>query len=78
MPPDRVAQVIAALARQGVVAVLVGAAADRPTARAIESTLPPGTRVVDLIGRTSLRELVGVVARCAAFVSAPSASRATG
>ena len=68
-PPDRVAQVIAALTRQGVVAVLVGARADRPTARAIESTLPPGTRVVDLIGRTSLRELVGVVARCAAFVS---------
>jgi heptosyltransferase-2 len=68
-PPDRVAQVIAALAGRGVVAVLVGAAADRPTARAIESTLPPGTRVVDLIGRTSLRELVGVVARCAAFVS---------
>ena len=68
-PPDRVAQVIAALTRQGVVAVLVGARADRPTARAIESTLPPGTRVVDLVGRTSLRELVGVVARCAAFVS---------
>ena len=68
-PPARVAQVIAALASRGVVAVLVGAGADRATARAIESTLPPGTRVVDLIGRTSLRELVGVVARCAAFVS---------
>jgi heptosyltransferase-2 len=68
-PPERVAQVIAALARQGVIAVLVGARADRPTARAIESTLPPGTPIVDLIGRTSLRELVGVVARCAAFVS---------
>jgi lipopolysaccharide heptosyltransferase II len=68
-PPQRVAQVIAALARDGVTAVLVGARADRETARAIESTLPQGTRVVDLIGRTSLRELVGVVARCAAFVS---------
>ena len=68
-PPDRVAQVIGALAQQGVTAVLVGARGDRPTARAIESTLPPGTHVVDLIGRTSLRELVGVIARCAAFVS---------
>jgi heptosyltransferase II len=68
-PPRRVAQVIASLAQQGVIAVLVGAAADRPTGRAIESTLPPGTGVVDLIGRTSLRELVGVIARCAAFVS---------
>ena len=68
-PPDRVAQVIAALANQGVTAVLVGARADRPTARAIESTLPPGVRVVDLIGGTTLRELIGVTARCAAFVS---------
>jgi len=68
-PPDRVARVIEALARDGVTAVLLGARADRETARAIESTLSPGTRVVDLIGRTSLRELVGVIARCAAFVS---------
>ncbi|HET7695591.1 MAG TPA: lipopolysaccharide heptosyltransferase II [Vicinamibacterales bacterium] len=68
-PPARVAQVIAALSARGVTAVLVGARGDRPTARAIESTLPPGARLVDLIGRTSLRELVGVVARCAAFVS---------
>jgi heptosyltransferase II len=68
-PPNRVAQVIAALANAGVTSVLVGARDDRPAARAIESTLPPGTRVVDLIGRTSVRELIGVVARCAAFVS---------
>lgn len=68
-PPGRVAQVIAALSRDGVTAVLVGARADRDTARAIESAIPPGTRMVDLIGRTSLRELVGVIARCAAFVS---------
>jgi len=68
-PPERVAQVIAALGRQGVISVLVGAAADRGTGRAVESSLPPGTRVVNLIGRTSLRQLVGVVARCRAFVS---------
>lgn len=68
-PPDRVAQVMAALAGRGAVPVMVGAAADRDTGRAIESLLPPGTRVVNLIGRTSLRQLVGVVARCAAFVS---------
>src|SRR5829696_821977 len=68
-PPERVAQVIAGLAREGVTPVLVGAREDRETGRAIESTLPPGTGVVDLIGRTSLRELVGITARCAAFVS---------
>jgi heptosyltransferase II len=68
-PPDRVAQVIAGLSGRGAVSVLVGAGADRDTGRAIESSLPPGARVANLIGRTSLRELVGVVARCAAFVS---------
>jgi heptosyltransferase II len=68
-PPERVAQVIAALARDNVTAVLVGAREDRETGRAIESTLPPGTAAVNLIGRTSLRELVGITARCAAFVS---------
>jgi heptosyltransferase-2 len=68
-PPERVAAVIAALARDGVTAVLLGARADRDTGRAIESTLPPGVRVVDLIGRTSLGELTGIAARCAAFVS---------
>jgi heptosyltransferase-2 len=68
-PPDRVAAVAAALAARGAVPVLLGAAADRETARAIESALPAGTRVVDLVGRTSLRQLVGVIARSAAFVS---------
>jgi heptosyltransferase-2 len=68
-PPDRVAQVIAEISRQGAAAVIVGAAADRDTGRAIESSLPPGARVANLIGRTSLRQLVGIVARCAAFVS---------
>jgi lipopolysaccharide heptosyltransferase II len=68
-PPERVAAVIAGLHARGTTAVVVGAAADRDTARAIESSLPPGTRFVDLVGRTTLRQLVGVVARCAAFVS---------
>src|SRR5436305_4137626 len=67
--PDRVAQVIARLTAQGTTAVIVGAAADRDTARAIESSLPPATRLVDLVGRTTLAELAGVIARCAAFVS---------
>lgn len=72
-PPERVAGVIGRLAARGVRAVLVGSDADRSTARAIESALPTrvGVRVsvIDLVGRTSLRELVGVLARCAAFVS---------
>jgi heptosyltransferase-2 len=68
-PPERVAQVVAGLSVQGAASVLVGAAADRETGRAIESSLPAGAPLVNLIGRTSLRQLVGVIARCRAFVS---------
>ncbi len=57
-PPDRVAGVIAALSARGLTAVLVGAAGDRETGRAIESALPAGTRIVNLIGRTTLGELI--------------------
>src|SRR4029077_2240864 len=55
--------------RQGVTALLVGAGDDRATGRAIESALPAGAPLVNLIGRTTLRQLVGVVARCRGFVS---------
>ncbi len=69
-PPARVAELIVRLRRErGVTCILVGAAGDRPAGREIESALPPGTGVIDLIGRTDLRLLVGVLARCTAFVS---------
>lgn len=68
-PPARVAQLVAESHARGLTPVLVGAPADRETARAIESSLPRGVPLVDLTGRTTLRDLVGVLARCAAFVS---------
>jgi heptosyltransferase-2 len=69
-PPDRVAGVLARVSREhGAVGVLVGAAGDRDAGREIESTLPGDARVVNLIGRTDLRVLAGVLARCRAFVS---------
>jgi lipopolysaccharide heptosyltransferase II len=69
-PPSRVAEVIAQLARaHAATCVLVGASGDRDAGREIESALPAGTRLIDLIGRTDLRVLVGVLSRCAAFVS---------
>ncbi len=69
-PPPRVAQVIERLVRDHhATGVLVGAAGDRDAGREIESALPAGTRVVNLIGQTDLRQLIGVLARCAAFVS---------
>jgi len=69
-PPERVAQVVVRLVRErNAACVLVGAGADREAGRAIESSLPPDVRVLNLIGRTDLRLLVGVLARCRAFVS---------
>jgi heptosyltransferase-2 len=69
-PTSRVAHVIERIARERLATcVLVGAAGDRDAGREIESALPEGVRVVNLIGQTDLRQLIGVLARCAAFVS---------
>jgi heptosyltransferase-2 len=69
-PPSRVAETIVRLSRErGTACVLVGAGADRDAAREIESSLPSDVRAINLIGRTSLRELAGVLSRCSAFVS---------
>jgi heptosyltransferase-2 len=69
-PPRRVADLVVRLSRErGAVCVLVGAAGDREAGREIESAVPPDVRVVNLIGRTDLRLLIGILARCRAFVS---------
>jgi heptosyltransferase-2 len=69
-PPRMVAETIGQLVRErGVKCLMFGAAGDRDSGREIESSLPPGTGVVNLIGRTDLRVLAGAISRCAAFVS---------
>jgi heptosyltransferase-2 len=69
-PPARVAQVIERVVRERhATCVLIGAAGDRDAGREIESALPRGTRVVNLIAQTDMRQLIGVLARCTAFVS---------
>ena len=69
-PPPRVADVVVRLTRErGATCLLVGAAGDREAGREIESALPRDIRVVNLIGRTDLRVLAGVLAACDAFVS---------
>ena len=69
-PPERVADVIARLVRQhAATCVVVGAAGDRDASRAVESSLPAGVMMIDLVGRTDLRLLIGVLAHCDAFVS---------
>jgi heptosyltransferase II len=74
-PPARVADVIRQLATdRGATCLLVGAAGDRGAGREIESALADNPRIVNLIGRTDLRLLAGVLARCDAFVSNDSGS----
>jgi heptosyltransferase-2 len=69
-PPRRVADLVSRLAQErGAACLLVGAADDREAGREIESALPPDVRIVNLIGRTDLRLLIGILARCDAFVS---------
>jgi heptosyltransferase-2 len=68
-PPERVAGVVGRLQARGVACLLVGAAGDRDAGREIESSLPGGSRVVNVIGRTDLRLLAGLLAACRVFVS---------
>ena len=68
-PPDRVAALAGRLGQHGATCVLVGAAGDHDAGREIESSLPAAARVVNLIGRTDLRLLAGLLAACDAFVS---------
>jgi heptosyltransferase-2 len=69
-PPARVAQVISRVSRErGAIAVLVGADGDRAAGREIESALPADVTAANLIGRTDVRQLAGVLARCVVFVS---------
>ncbi len=69
-PPRMVAETIARLSREhGARCVMFGAAGDRDSGREIESSLPAGVAVVNLIARTDLRVLAGAISRCAAFVS---------
>jgi heptosyltransferase-2 len=69
-PPRMVADTIVRLAREsGVRCLMFGAGGDRDSGREIESSLPHDVRVVNLIGRTDLRLLAGVITRCSAFVS---------
>ena len=68
-PPERVAQVVARLGARGATCVLVGAGGDREAGRDIEAAIPRGWRVINLIGRTDLRLLAGLLAVCDAFVS---------
>lgn len=59
--PDRTAAVLEALARHGASAVLLGTAPDAGFAAEVRRLAPAGVR--DLVGRTTLRQLLAVLAR---------------
>ena len=74
-PSDRTGALIARLVKQqGAACVIVGASHDRAAAREIESWLRANApdalaRTIDLVGRTTIGALTGVVAHCRVFVS---------
>ena len=77
--PSRYGRLADRLSRElGASVVLLGSAHDRDAGHAIESSLAAGARagshpgVVNLVGRTDLSQLVGVVASCGVFVSGDS------
>jgi heptosyltransferase-2 len=61
-PPESFAALARALAADGMRPVLVGSAADAPAGCAIESALGDSSIVVNLIGRTDVPTLAGVLA----------------
>ncbi len=76
-PPTRYAGVAARLMREGGArVVLLGSVHDRDAGRAIESTLAAGTRrdpgVLNLIGRTDLPALIGLLAECRTLIAGDS------
>ncbi len=76
-PAARYAGVAARLTRElGARVVLLGSAHDRDAGHAIESTLAAETRqrggVLNLIGRTDLSELIGLLAACRTLIAGDS------
>lgn len=76
-PPPRYAGVAARLMQEfGARVVLLGSVHDRDAGRAIESTLAagtrPGPRIANLIGRTDLPALIGLLAACRTLIAGDS------
>ncbi|MGH9146967.1 MAG: lipopolysaccharide heptosyltransferase II [Vicinamibacterales bacterium] len=75
-PPNRFAAVARSLATQGVSCVLVGRTEDRDAGRQViaafeesHDTAHARGRLLNLIGRTDIRQLMGLMTYCATFVA---------
>lgn len=69
-PVESFAHLARGLARQGVGLVLTGAAGERPLGRRLAQALGPAVPLADLMGRTDLDTLAGVLATADLVVSA--------
>jgi heptosyltransferase-2 len=75
-PPERYATVARALAEKGVSSVLVGRVEDREAGQQVmaafersDDAISNSGRVFNLIGRTDIRQLMGLMTYCATFVA---------
>jgi heptosyltransferase-2 len=68
-PPSAFADLVAGLAEDGVTAVMVGAAADRATAEDVTRALRGRATLIDVVGRTDIPALAGVLACCRAIAA---------
>ena len=67
--PDRFGAVAREGIRRGLVPVLVGSAADRPAGDALRAIASDGAPLLDLLGQTTLGELIGILAGAEAVLS---------
>jgi heptosyltransferase-2 len=68
-PPGSFAQLAEALSGDGIRAVLVGTRSDAPCGQVVLAAIASSTTPLDLIGRTDLPTLAGVLATCRALVT---------
>jgi heptosyltransferase-2 len=68
-PPAAFADLVAGLAEDGVKAVVVGASADRATTREVVRELGGRATLIDLVDRTDIPGLAGVLVHCRALVA---------
>jgi heptosyltransferase II len=68
-PPEYFAELAGALADEDVATVLVGSGADAATGREVEAAIDPPATVINLIGRTDLQMLAGVLVHARTLVT---------
>jgi heptosyltransferase-2 len=68
-PPSAFGELAAALAADGIAAVVMGAAADRQTAVELQRATRGGATLIDLVGQTDIPKLAAVLVNCRALVA---------